>query len=203
MTDGVILGNGNSRYLKSVSNFLSAYPTYEDFAKALIAGNLPIDLNGINTAGWAQLGTALNKANLLSDATAALFGLGTGAVPDDALELVAPVVSEVSKKGNCSIEVFTYTGTGSTTLTITFPGRPDFLIVSGRYVKLFDTNQSPNYINFVCVTQSGQIFARGGGMSTTWSNGTLTIDLSNWDVSYGNTSGEVYQVIAFYRKDTD
>lgn len=32
-----------------------------------------------------QQGTPLNKASLLKDATAALFGLGTGAVPDDVL----------------------------------------------------------------------------------------------------------------------
>lgn len=32
-----------------------------------------------------QAGTPLNKATLLKDATAALFGLGTGAVPDDVL----------------------------------------------------------------------------------------------------------------------
>lgn len=32
-----------------------------------------------------QEGTPLNKANLLKDTTAALFGLGTGAVPDDVL----------------------------------------------------------------------------------------------------------------------
>ena len=36
-----------------------------------------------------QEGTPLNKANLLKDATAALFGLGTDAVPDDALHLLS------------------------------------------------------------------------------------------------------------------
>ena len=35
--------------------------------------------------GATVAGTALNKANLLTDATAALFGLGTDAVPDDVL----------------------------------------------------------------------------------------------------------------------
>lgn len=36
-----------------------------------------------------QEGTPLNKANLLKDATAALYGLGSDAVPDDALHLLA------------------------------------------------------------------------------------------------------------------
>lgn len=35
-------------------------------------------------------GTPLNKANLLTDATAALFGLGSEAVPDDLFILLAP-----------------------------------------------------------------------------------------------------------------
>lgn len=84
MQDGIIKGTGNSRYLKSISNFLTQYPTYQDFVAALVAGTLPIDLNGINETGWDQLGTALNKANLLSDETAEALGLTSEAVPDDA-----------------------------------------------------------------------------------------------------------------------
>lgn len=87
MQDGIIKGTGNSRYLKSVANFLSLYPNYEAFAAALIAGELPIDLNGINEAGWQQLATALNKANLLSDETAA--ALGDVNTPDEALAKLA------------------------------------------------------------------------------------------------------------------
>lgn len=69
MQDGIIAGNGNSRYLKTVAAALSLYPTYEDFITALIAGTFPIDLNGINEAGWSQKGTPLNKGTLLSDTT--------------------------------------------------------------------------------------------------------------------------------------
>ena len=36
-----------------------------------------------------QEGTPLNKASLMKDATAALFGLGTDAVPDDAFSLLS------------------------------------------------------------------------------------------------------------------
>lgn len=89
MQDGIIKGAGNSRYLKSISNFLQQYPTYQDFVAALVAGTLPIDLNGINETGWDQLGTALNKANLLSDETASALGLPNTAVPDDAFSMLA------------------------------------------------------------------------------------------------------------------
>lgn len=89
MQDGIINGTGNSRYLKSISGFLALYPTYEAFAQALIAGTLPIDLNGKNPDGWAQQGTPLNKANLLTDATAALVGLGGEASVDDMFTALA------------------------------------------------------------------------------------------------------------------
>lgn len=84
MNDALIKGTGNSRYLKSVENFLALYPTYESFAEAMAAGTLPVDFNGINSLGWNQLGTALNKANLLSDAVAALFVDSDVSVPNDA-----------------------------------------------------------------------------------------------------------------------
>lgn len=84
MIDSIIAGTGNSRYLKSVENFLQKYPTYQSFAQALIAGTLPIDLNGINQEGFSVLGDPLNKATLFKDATADLYGLPSTAVPDDA-----------------------------------------------------------------------------------------------------------------------
>ena len=89
MKDGIIAETGNSRYLRSIAGFLQAYPTYEAFAAALIAGTLPIDWNGKNPDGWAQAGTELNKANLLTDATAALADLGPEATPNEMFAAVA------------------------------------------------------------------------------------------------------------------
>lgn len=81
MTDGVIKSTGNSRYLKSVANLLSLAPTWPDAVELLVSGNFPVDFNGINPNGWNTQGTPLNKANLLSDATGTLLGLGsTGTV---------------------------------------------------------------------------------------------------------------------------
>src|SRR5699024_11771693 len=84
MQDGIIAGNGNSRYLKTVAAALSLYPTYQDFMAALIAGTFPIDLNGINSSGWIQQGTPLNKATLLSDQALSAIGLSGDKVPSDA-----------------------------------------------------------------------------------------------------------------------
>ncbi len=89
MQDAISLGTGNSGYLKSVSGFMALYPAYEDFAAVLVAGTLPIDRNGIDPDGWAQQGTALDKAHLLTGATAALMDLGSEASVNDALATLA------------------------------------------------------------------------------------------------------------------
>ena len=88
MIDSKLAGTGNSRFLKSVSNFKTLYPTYDDFVAALIAGTLPIDLNGINPDGWTQQGTPLNKANLLSDDVANGLGLTDDATPNGAFNAI-------------------------------------------------------------------------------------------------------------------
>lgn len=90
MQDMIPKGTGNSRFLKSVENFMTLYPSYESFVAALVAGTLPVDFNGVNPDGIAQSGTPLNKNTLLSDATAALLGLDPTAVPDDAFVAVGP-----------------------------------------------------------------------------------------------------------------
>lgn len=89
MKDGIIKGNGNSRYLKSVADFLTQYPTYEAFAAALTAGTLPVDLNGINEDGWQQIGDFLGKASLLQDMACDLMGISRLSVPNDAFVKLA------------------------------------------------------------------------------------------------------------------
>lgn len=138
MQDGVTKGTGDSRYLKSVSNFLTQYPSYEDFAKALVAGTLPVDFNGINEAGWSQIGTALNKASLLTDATAALYSLTTDAVPDDVLAAIKTLINSVNTTANskAKIETGTYVGTGGTSSgmkkTLSFSFAPTLVFIAGK-----------------------------------------------------------------------
>lgn len=113
MQDGIIAGNGNSRYLKTVAEALSLYPTYQDFIAALIAGTFPIDLNGINAAGWAQQGTALNKANLLADVTASSIGLGGNATPNSAFAKIKQLIDVADAAANSRkrIKIVSYIGT--------------------------------------------------------------------------------------------
>lgn len=128
MQDFIPLGTGNSRYLKSVENFKALYPTYDAFVAALVAGTLPIDLNGINEAGVAQRGTPLNKANLLTDETASMLGLSPDAVPDDALAWLAT--------NHKRVEIVSYTGTGesgsASPCTLTFSFKPTIAMLIGK-----------------------------------------------------------------------
>lgn len=86
MKDFIAAGTGNSRYLKTS---LPDGTTWQEALAMLRNGTFPIDLNGINAEGVTQIGTPLNKANLLSDESAALFGLDSDAVIDDVWELLS------------------------------------------------------------------------------------------------------------------
>lgn len=78
-----------------------------------------------------QNGTLLNKANLLKDATAAMYGLGGDAVPDDVLERIPDLIA-----GRAQVATGSYTGTGtfgiSNPNSLTFDFVPLFIILIGR-----------------------------------------------------------------------
>lgn len=143
MNDGIIKDDGTSRLLRSVSDFKSKYPTYDEFADALVNGSLPVDVL-FNGAGWAQQPDFLNKASLLKDTTASLFQLGTDAVPDEVLAVLskAALVKDgglLTPSGEKFLQVSlitgTYTGTGKygpeNRTTISYDKKPDYFIVSG------------------------------------------------------------------------
>lgn len=86
-----------------------------------------------------QEGTPLNKNSLLKDSTAALFGLGVDAVPDDVLNAIKTLIDTANANANTKAKIATgsYTGTGSsgknnkTSLTLDFAPR---LIIVARNV---------------------------------------------------------------------
>ena len=128
MTDTVIKGGGNSRSLKTVPNALTMYPTHEAMIAAMVDGSFPIDLGPLNDAGLRQHGTDLNKANLLSDETAALYGKDASAVPDDVLAAIIPLIAAAGAKADRRAQIIlgSYVGDGdfSKGKTILFPGYP-------------------------------------------------------------------------------
>ena len=71
MENLVPLGTGNSRLMKSN---IPANTTLAQLIQMWNNGTFPYDIGPLNSAGISQQGTPLNKATLLKDATAALYG---------------------------------------------------------------------------------------------------------------------------------
>lgn len=136
MKDGIIKGSGNSRFLKSVENFKTLYPTYDAFVAALVAGTLPVDFNGINEVGWERMGDALGKHTLLKDTTAALFGLGADALPDEVLATIKTIFNsqadDITSKARIATGSYSGTGTSgsSNAKSLTFDFAPRFIILT-------------------------------------------------------------------------
>ena len=180
MQDGIIAGNGNSRYLKTVAAALSLYPDYESFMAALIAGTFPIDLNGINAGGWTQQGTPLNKANLFSDSTAITLGLSAANSPNDALVKIKTLIDSVNTNANgrAIIDTGYYIGDGTNTVSKTFT----------TPVKLFcmycRTYEGQTYSTDLLVDPSISGAYRWttvgvfSDCTVSWSNGNKTVTLS-------------------------
>lgn len=72
MIDSVIMGTGNSRFMKSA---IPQDITHSEMVELLRAGNFPFDLNGLHAPGWDILGTPLNKATLLPDSVCDVLGI--------------------------------------------------------------------------------------------------------------------------------
>lgn len=77
MIDGIIKADGTSRLIRA-----ELPATYEEFRAQCHAGAQPLDVL-FNSIGWSQLPTFLNKANLLNDEIASVFGMDVAAVPND------------------------------------------------------------------------------------------------------------------------
>lgn len=86
MKDAILKGTGDSRYLKSK---IPTGTTWEQALAMLNAGTFPVDINGINTEGFQQVGTPLNKANLLKDAVVSKLGMIGDKTPNDMFGVLA------------------------------------------------------------------------------------------------------------------
>lgn len=91
MIDSIIAGTGDSRYLRSS---IPAGTTWDDALAMLQAGTFPIDLAGVNAAGFTTLGTPLNSANLLKSAVITALGLSSDATPSDAWEAILALIAD-------------------------------------------------------------------------------------------------------------
>ncbi len=109
---------------------------------ALIAGTFPIDLNGINAAGWTQQGTPLDKANLLADSTATSIGLTNTATPNQAIAKIKQLIDQANQNANQKTEIIAgvYTGDDASSRTINLGFKPKAVLVlyEGRIIWNYD-----------------------------------------------------------------
>ncbi len=200
MKDTIIKGTGNSRTLKSVPNLANLAPTYEDFLALLVGDGLPVDLGSLNAAGLSVRGTDLNKANLLTDATARLFGLTSTATPNTTFAKIKDLLqaAQSDMAGKCNFVTGTYNGTGfdgsnpTDYVTITTPFKP----LAGMIEIIPHTQMSSMpYGNFIapgqlCIKANG---SRGGlfYMDTTYSSNSIRFKSTYKNGSYLTTLNQV------------
>lgn len=126
-------------------------------------------------------GTPLNKATLLKDATAALFGLDNTAVPDDVLAAIPALID-----GRAKIVTGSYTGTGTygsdnkNSLTFEFVPKLVVILPEGTY--------SPNVLLLVNgLTRTGILEKSSSywALTVSWSDNTVS-----WYAPNGTDGGE-------------
>lgn len=209
MIDSVLKGTGNSRFLKSA---VPAGTSWADALAMLQAGTFPIDFNGINTEGFQQVGTPLNKANLLKDATAAQIGLPPTATPDDAFKILAGILGITYVLASSGVTVTAQNGSDTKTAVAasngvaTFKGLPygDWTFsatISGavksksvaidtqkvRYLSLLPLNDLSwaQIDTFGAAGVLGKIFALGDTKDVTLSGiGIMTLQIADFDHDY-------------------
>lgn len=130
-----------------------------------------------------QEGTPLNKASFLKDATAALFGLTSAAVPDDILAAIA--------SGRSKIESGTYSGTGvygsGNANSITFGFTPKLVIIR--------TTGTSNYNQMVApyIYGNTEFLVGTGTTATQWRRQVASVsgNTLTWYSDGGNAASQL------------
>lgn len=107
MKDGVIKNDGTSRRI-----YANLPATYEDFRMAAAQGDVLADVL-FNADGWQQQPDFLSKRNLMQDSTAALFDLGSDAVPDDALKFIGNFIKGQYAEYEITVKANSWSGSQS------------------------------------------------------------------------------------------
>lgn len=153
------------------------------------------------------LGTPLNKASLLTDATAALYGLSGSAVPDDVLAKARSLIKTAQNTANSAstsagngLKVVTgsYTGDGSGSKTISVSGTPQVLMFSltngksteSPFTNTFIRGQDQNNVTYV---NANYTVVSGNTVDISFSSSSITLTSSAITLS-----GRVYTYMVLY-----
>lgn len=158
-----------------------------------------------------QEGTPLNKASLLQDETAALYGQGADAVPNDILSILSKAVLSVNGNlqdiggSNVGIRIATgsYTGTGtygaSNPCSVTFDFVPKFFALYA-YTYKSTGNGQPCFVPLI----PGVNFPGTGGNKLYTVSGPISYPISaanvQWVVNWANDNTKVSWY--YYSSDT-
>lgn len=160
-----------------------------------------------------QEGTPLNKANLLSDATAAAIKALLASQTEDpatlneALNILAQAVEDVTTvaAGKCSIANSTYTGNGkygsANPVTLTFPQKPRLIIIFGASALTLIHDDSTEGDSPIITHSIYEDTAMWHANNVSWSGATLSFYNTVNATFQANISGEIYHVTAFYAQD--
>jgi len=220
MKDTIIKGSGNSRTLKTVPNIAALAPTYDKLLELLTGEGLPIDIGPLNPAGVDTMGTSLDKANLLKDTTAALYGLDAEAVPDDVLQLLGSALT--LKNGNLvlpngsafhAVECGSYDGTAgmseTSPKTIYLSFTPSAaLVFSDKFLFNYSGSNNVQYWHFWCTRdfpfktkcQQNALQIKGNSLivdNRTTSQVSASTDQKWYEYICGNNTGYTYYYFAF------
>lgn len=180
-----------------------------DTLKAILTA-LGVTVNGQKidqlAALAAQISPKLKPENIASQATLGLYGLGSGAVPDDVLEILSKAalvgedggLSTPGGQGLSQVKVVagTYIGDGRARKSLTFSGEVQLIVVNGESHYNKPTMVVPKGAQECHVASpfSGlyvNAYITWYGNTVSFSMGTLTE--SN---SYMNVSGQTYYYLA-------
>lgn len=192
MTDTIIKGTGDSRSIKSAPTIPA---TWEEARAQLISSGWLIDLGGPNAEGCSQIGTAINKANLLKDTTAALFGLTGTAVPDEVFSNIKTLINsqnvEIGKRALFANG--SYAGMGSATKTIQCGFTPKFV-----YIAEYEGNSAYTE-GFIYPSTKGKVYylsTKTIDPTLLWGNTYLTFTSPETSYFVLNRKGANYNYIA-------
>ena len=139
-----------------------------------------------------QEGTPLNKASLLKDATAALFGLTTDAVPDDALALIKTLIDSANSNANTKAKIATgsYIGTGtygrSNPNSLTFDFEP-------KFVAVFGTSDSFQLFLLNGASYAFSVRKENSNTDNSAKTSPITVSFSGNSVSWYSKNSNIYQ----------
>ena len=205
MKDFIPNGTGDSRFLKSVADFLTRYPTYADFANAMVAGTLPVDFNGINPDGVAQMGTPLNRETLLPVELQNMFFLPDDATPADLLQALFA--------SGIKVETITYAGTQTgyktSSVELNFSFTPKLVIITadGTYTDYSSGNTrettdlaiyhlGDSTLSYWGRGNNGQIITKHLSCSVSENKMVFSHSLSAYPNNSLNGSGAIYTATA-------